>query len=263
MLPFVQKINIKFILLIFFSLFYSKNILAQKELVKFNPNNPYHKVYIPTGKGPFPAVLLLHASGGVENVNYKWAELLQQEGYYVFIVDSFTPRGYVDRKSIGWEKATAAQFSDIEPAYNYLATIPFIDKSKIGILGFSMGGYDVLRAMQSNIPFKAAASFYGVCKLIDYKIKLKGPLKIFIGQEDDRATRADCENLIHKEQIINNSVFIQTYANSAHGFDNPELTTMRELEDEKGEKYHVGYNEKAGNAARCDLLKFFKKYLKK
>ena len=40
----------------------------------------------------------------------------------VYVIDSFSPRGYTDRKSVGWKIAAEAQFSDIAPAYHYLST---------------------------------------------------------------------------------------------------------------------------------------------
>ncbi len=259
------------LLMIIFSFIYSKAIFAESNNYIFNPTNPSHAIYIPQGKGPFPAILLLHASGGVEKVNYEWAEILKQNGYIVYIIDSFTPRGIKDRKSIGWDKATAAQLSDIAPAYHYLSSLPNVDVHRIGLLGFSMGGYDTLRAMQisgngtmpelKTLPFKAAASFYGVCKRISPEVVLKGPLKIFVGEKDDRATVSACEILISKNKKSDKSISITIYLNAQHGFDNSAFPPVKELVDEKGKKYHVGYNKIAQHTAARDVLKFFKQHL--
>lgn len=268
----MQVKSITLFFMIVLSFICSNIIFAQSNNFIFNPVDPHHAMYIPQGKGPFPAVLLLHASGGVEKVDDEWATTLKRKGYVVYIIDSFAPRGYKDRKSIGWDKAIAAQLSDIAPAYHYLSTLPNVDASRIGLLGFSMGGYDTLRAMQKSgegtIPelnalhFKAAASFYGVCKLISPEAKFKSPVKIFIGKKDDRATASACETLVNKSKSNGESFFITAYPNAQHGFDNPDFPPIKELTDEKGEKYHIGYNKKAQQDATHDLLAHFNKYLK-
>jgi dienelactone hydrolase len=87
------------------ALFLTASVYADKDY-KFDPKDPHHSLYIPDDKGPFPAILLLHASTGVVPVNHDWAALLRNHGYVVYIIDSFKPRGWKDRESVGWEIAT-------------------------------------------------------------------------------------------------------------------------------------------------------------
>ena len=235
----------------------------------FDPKSPYHSLYIPNGKGPFPAILLLHASTGVVKINHTWANLLKEQGYIVYIIDSFKPRGWKDRESIGWEKATTAQLTDVAPAFQYLSHLSLVDSNRIGLLGFSMGGFDVLRVMERHpsplekfhtIPFKVAASFYGVCHRLAAETQLKNNTMIFIGDEDDRSTTKDCMQLIERSK--SNNISIKIYKQSLHGFDNFEFPKKKEVVDEKGEHYHIGYNAEATQLAFVDLPKFFDHYLK-
>jgi dienelactone hydrolase len=226
-------------------------------------------LYTPNGAGPFPAILMLPGSGGVEKVHHAWAEKLKQHGYVVYVIDSFHRRGIKDRKSIGWDKATAAQLSDIAPAYHYLETLTKVDKNRIALMGFSMGGYDTLRAMQSSgegtepalkaLHFKAAAVFYGVCKLISTSASFHAPVKLFIGKNDDRSTRAACSRLVNSNP---GSLSILMYKGAEHGFDNPDFPAREKITDEKGDSYHVGYNAKAATAATDDVLIYFENYVK-
>src|SRR3989338_9112681 len=132
---------------------------------RFNPEDLHHKLFVPDNPTHEPAILMLHASTGIENVNIDWADRLKEKGYVVYLIDSFKPRGWEDRRSVGWEKATQAQLDDIVPAYEYLSHLSYVDPQKICLLGFSMGGFDVLKVMTaSNNPsdyqqlnFKAAA----------------------------------------------------------------------------------------------------------
>ncbi len=238
----------------------------------FDPKDPNHSLYIPDGKGPFPAILLLHASSGVAKINHDWATRLKNHGYVVYLIDSFKPRGWTDRESVGWEKATEAQLSDITPAYHYLESLASVKPNRIGILGFSMGGFDVLRVMEQptsnhpqdfqKLPFKAAASFYGVCHRLSPMAQLRGPTMIYIGDNDDRATTNDCKELVNRSVKNNEPISINIYKNALHGFDNFEFPPSKEVVDEKGEHYHIGYNEQARQLAINDLPKFLDGYLK-
>lgn len=256
---------------IIFLLAFSMNAFAdEQEEYVFDPLDSHHSMYIPEGDGPFPAILILHASTGLEEVNYEWASLLKNHGFVVYLIDSFKPRGWTNRRSVGWDKATAAQLSDVVPAYRYLSTIPYVNPKLIGILGFSMGGFDVLRVMErvesnpqeyQKLPFRAAASFYGVCRRLSPQAKLTGTTTIFVGLNDDRATINDCAALVKRSSVDNKDVAIKTYAGALHGFDNFEFPSNKEVVDERGEHYHIGYNEKARQESIEDLLNFFKQQL--
>lgn len=239
----------------------------------FDPQDQRHVLYYTPGKYiRSPAILVLHASTGIEKVNYDWATRLKERGYVVYMIDSFKPRGWEDRRSVGWEKATQAQLDDVFPAFQYLSQLPFVDASRIGILGFSMGGFDVLKVMEEtpnstqswqNLPFKAAASFYPVCHRIEDGMKLRGINKLFIGDDDDRAPTSDCISLVKGRQSAQNPVSIQIYPAALHGFDNFEFPDSKEIIDEKGEHYHIGFNETARQQALRDLPDFFDEALKK
>lgn len=254
--------------LIVMCVFTVPNALAGDNPYIFDPLNPHHSLFIPNGSGPFPAVLLLHASTGIEKINYNWAYLLRDNGYVVYIIDSFKPRGWESRSAVGWDKATAAQLADVAPAYAYLSHLSYVDAKRIALLGFSMGGFTVLRFMErdnshgeklQNTSFKAAASFYGVCHRLAPQTQLKGVTKIFIGSNDDRATTNDCLALIARSH--DPSVTINVYPQALHGFDNYEFPASKEVVDERGEHYHIGYNVNASEISKFDLLQFFKTHL--
>ncbi|HBB7077245.1 TPA: dienelactone hydrolase family protein [Legionella pneumophila] len=262
---------LKMLLMLFVLFIAYTEVMAKKADYVFNPDDPHHSLYIPDATNRSPAIMLLHASTGIEKVNYDWASRLKEHGYVVYMIDSFKPRGWEDRRSVGWEKATQAQLDDVVPAYEYLRQLPYVDPDRIGILGFSMGGFDVLKIMESSqqdpkpyqqISFKAAASFYGVCHRLEEGAKLRATTKIFIGDNDDRSTTQDCIHLVNRSTDNNQNVSIQIYPNALHGFDNFEFPTSKEVVDEKGEHYHIGFNEAARAQALKDLPEFFDGYLK-
>ena len=117
---------------------------------------------LPSGQGPYPAVILLTGSGpqdrdeaisGVPGyVPFKWiAEYLAGQGIAVLRYDD---RGTA--KSTGkFETGTSADFAnDAEAALNYLLERPEIDRKRVGFLGHSEGG--MLAAMVAARNPKAA-----------------------------------------------------------------------------------------------------------
>ncbi len=81
-------------------------------------------VFTPSGKGPFPAVIVLHTRGGLQAAEYDAARHLSTEGYVAVAVD-FHAKGGID---------------NIDKAYDFLARNPAVAPGRIGVLGFSQGG---------------------------------------------------------------------------------------------------------------------------
>lgn len=77
-----------------------------------------------------------------EHSNYLWHQLLAQKGYIVVSVDN---RG-TGMRGETFKKSTYKQLGKLEvedqiAAAKYLGTLPFIDKNRIGVQGWSFGGY--------------------------------------------------------------------------------------------------------------------------
>ena len=83
--------------------------------------------------------------------NYLWHQMLAQQGYLVVSVEN---RGTSGRGS-AFRKATYANLGKLETidqgeGAKYLGTLPYVDKSRIGIWGWSYGGYMTSLAMTKN-----------------------------------------------------------------------------------------------------------------
>jgi dienelactone hydrolase len=97
----------------------------------------------PAGAGPFPGVVLLHGCGGFHSSMIAWADRLASFGYATLAVDSFGPRG-INVNCGGFSE----QVSDGYTALRYLSGKPFVRASHIAAMGFSMGGWSVLAALE-------------------------------------------------------------------------------------------------------------------
>jgi len=96
-----------------------------------------------------PVLMFVYGGPGSQQVldqwkgaNYWWFQMLAQQGYVVACVDN---RGTGGRGE-AFKKMTYQQLGNLETqdqisAAKYLGTLPFVDKERVGIFGWSYGGY--------------------------------------------------------------------------------------------------------------------------
>jgi len=92
------------------------------------------------GTERFPAVVLLHGSGGVSGGVDAWARFLNELGVATFALDAFTGRGLV---TVSADQAKLGRLNMIVDAYRALELLskhPRIDPQRIAVMGFSRGG---------------------------------------------------------------------------------------------------------------------------
>ncbi|WP_145513691.1 dienelactone hydrolase family protein [Yersinia massiliensis] len=155
----------------------------------------------PKRKGPHPAIVLLHDHGskfdiGKEKMIRPWGDSAQLASAQAwsdkffsgkFIGDELAKRGYVvlSIDALGWgdrgpmsyeqQQALASNFFNLgrslagNMAYedmrtvDFMATMPSVDRHRIGALGFSMGAYRAwqLAALSDKVAATAAISWFG------------------------------------------------------------------------------------------------------
>jgi dipeptidyl-peptidase-4 len=92
-----------------------------------------------------------------KGANYWWFQMLAQQGYVVACVDN---RG-TGARGEAFKKCTYQQLGKLETqdqidAAKYLGTLPFVDPARVGIFGWSYGGYmSSLCMMKGGEVFKA------------------------------------------------------------------------------------------------------------
>lgn len=119
-------------------------------------------VCMPEGKGPFPAVVMLHGTGSEKNEaggGYKIAaHELAKAGIASIRID-FIGNGESKEDYINYNFTTAA--SDANAAANYMAGIETIDATRIGIMGWSQGGTIAMLAAGHNRSFQSVLTWSG------------------------------------------------------------------------------------------------------
>ena len=217
----------------------------------------------PEGAGPFPAVVILHSCGGMnQQVTDRWPDFLAEAGYAVLTVDSFSTRvlGKCPNALSKTWKTRQHMVRDAYGGLNYLATLPFIDKDKVGLMGFSLGGHAVnLRAggkarkrikTKPKIEFRAGIAFYAKCKPLNNTKKFPFPLAQIVGSRDNKVK--DCQ------KIAKGPATVHVIEGAAHSFDNIELTKAKV----DGYGNPIEYDGAAETKSRELVKAFFEKNLR-
>ena len=120
---------------------------------------------MPQGSGPFPAVVVCQAAGGVDEFIQTNVDRLAAEGYAAVAPDLYHRTTEEIERATG--KTRRQLLDDTEIVADISATVSFlqnhalVDSRRIGVTGFCMGGRVVWLAAVSNPDFKAAVPFYG------------------------------------------------------------------------------------------------------
>jgi dipeptidyl-peptidase-4 len=128
--------------------------LTKKEFFKINVNGNDLNAWkiLPSAfdeTKKYPVLMYVYGGPGINTVNdswagsnYFWFQMLASNGYIVVSVDN---RGTGARgeafKKITYKQLGKYETEDQIAAAKYLATLPYVDGSRIGMFGWSYGGY--------------------------------------------------------------------------------------------------------------------------
>jgi dienelactone hydrolase len=222
-------------------------------------SHAFAELYRPEGAGPFPAVVVLHGCDGVGEHYRTWARRLAAWGYVAMLVDSFGPRNVKTVCNRGRDVPPELRAQDALAAADYLRTLPDVQANRIGVIGFSHGGWTVLKVVLSGDagvkvtrPFAAAVAFYPGCE--PPRSALLTDTLILIGDADDWTPLSRCERWRDTVAANGRTVRVIAYHGATHGFD-----TDRPLHTYAG--HIVGRNTAAADDAIAQTQAFFQQHL--
>jgi dienelactone hydrolase len=191
----------------------------------------------PDGPGPFPAVIVLHGCAGLGSLfdprlaHNLWPDLLTSWGYAVLVVDSFALRGVVDTCD---RDSRYFRVQDAFGALSFFSRQPYVDGSRVALLGFSAGGIATLAALQRrdfrlldiqpSLAFKAGVAFYPCFGSSLDSVK---PILILNGEADDWSRQRVCDSMMNLRPASAASVRMVSFPNAFHDFDRPPMQPGR------------------------------------
>ncbi len=177
--------------------------------MNFDPNKKY-PVFVYVYGGPHAQMITDSWTGGAGN----FLMFMAQQGFIVWTIDNrgSANRGYEFESAI-WHNCGTIEVSDQIDGVNYLKTLPYIDKDRISVDGWSYGGFMTISLMLKNpgvfdiataggpvIDWKWYEVMYGErymgtpennpegyknASLLNYIDNLQGKLLIFQGYQDN------------------------------------------------------------------------------
>ena len=195
------------------------------------------KLTKPQGNGPFPAIVMLHGCRGIDKAQDAWAERFASWGYVALQVDSLAHRGEKDICAAPFIVPFPTRVQDAYDSKSYLGGLPFVDRNRIAVAGWSHGGALTIASVSpqnylvwANInmtyaaltrkpeaPFRAAVAFYPficVAQLNDSE----APLLILTGEADVVAPVAFLKKNMPVEKTTH-EVILKVYPGAYHTFD--------------------------------------------
>lgn len=212
----------------------------------FDPSRRYPVLQYNYG-GPHAPVV----RNGWSGTRYLWHQMLAQRGYVIWHMDNRSASG----KGIAptWEaygRMGAVELADIEDGISWLRAQPWVDPDRIGIWGWSYGGFMAAYALTHSTSFKAAIAGapvtdwrlydsiyterymrlpqnnpegYDETSVLKAAADLHGRLLLLHGTMDDNVHMQNSVQLIYELQKAGKEFELMVYPRSRHGVREPEL----------------------------------------
>jgi carboxymethylenebutenolidase len=187
---------------------------------------------VPAGKGPFPAVLVVHENRGLNPYIEDVARRAAVEGFLALAPDGLSPAGGYPgndddgrqlQASLNQEKLR----TDLLNGAKYVKSHK-LSTGKLGATGFCYGGGVVnYLATALGADLQAGAPFYGAAPATDAVAKIKAPLLIHYAENDERINGMwpAYESALKASNIRHEAFF---YSGTQHGFHNNSTPRYQE-----------------------------------
>jgi dipeptidyl-peptidase-4 len=210
----------------------------------------------------YPLIVAVYGGPGVQAVRDEWQgidwnQALAHRGYVVWQMDNrgSSGRGHHFEEPIFREMGTQ-EVADQRLGVEHVVKLGFVDPERIGITGWSYGGYMTIHSMLGapdlfkvgvagapvtdwhnydtiyterymDLPAHNAAH-YNVSSNVQNAVKLRGRLLIVHNFEDDNVLFQNTMQMANALELANKIFFMQIYPEKTHGVTGPIRKTLLE-----------------------------------
>jgi len=226
----------------------------------FDPNRKY------------PVLMEQYSGPGSQQVldswKFDWEQVLNREGYLVACVDG---RG-TGARGAQWERQTYCQLGVMESedqlhAGRYMATLPYVDASRMAIWGWSFGGYNTLMTLcNGNNVYKLGVA---VAPVTDWKFYDSIYTERYMRTPQENAAGYAKSSVLNRAQDLKGQLYVITGTadDNVHPQNTYELTSVL-VEADIPFDMHVHTNRAHGirggnsnNYVYSQILRYLKKNL--
>ena len=227
----------------------------------------YYRMVKPTNFDPnkkYPTIIYVYGGPGVRNVEARWhywsrgwETYMAQKGYLLFILDN---RGSSAR-GLAFEQATfhhlgVEEVKDQMKGVEYLTSLPYVDKNRMGVHGWSFGGFMTTNLITTHpevfkvgvaggpvIDWKWYEVMYGErymgtpqnnpkgyaeSSLLPKAKNLKGKLEIITGMNDPVVVPQHCLNFLQECIKVGTQPDFFVYPGEPHNMRGHQSTHLHE-----------------------------------
>ena len=190
--------------------------------------------YLPDGKGPFPAVIVIHEWWGLNDWVKEQANKLADQGYLALAVDFYRGKVATTRDQAHELSRTSPSrvVRDAQAAFAYLQSRPDVKKDKIGAIGWCWGGgYSLQLAIEEPTLAADVINYSDVSASAEELKKINAPILGLFGAHDQGITPDDVKKFGEQLNKLGKKGDITIYPDAGHGFQNPVNGAGYEPED--------------------------------
>ena len=182
---------------------------------------------------------------------YMWHQMMAEKGYIIWICDNRSASGKgAESEWPIYKNMGELELRDLEDGVSYLKTLPYVDGGRIGLWGWSFGGFMTSYALTHSKSFKIGMSGGTVTDWANYDsiyterymltpqnnpagykntaptasaANLNGKLLLIHGAIDDNVHVANTLQFIYELQKADKQFDLMLYPKSRHGLGDPRL----------------------------------------
>ena len=188
---------------------------------------------VPSGSGPFSAIVVSQHGGGVDRFIQTICDRFAEAGYAAVAPNLYhrTPDEVLngDPRPRPWDVLSDPEIvADINATVDFLRNHPAISGDKIGITGFCMGGRVAWLGAASNPHIKALAPYYGGNLMVTWgageipPYELAGnincPILFHFGEVDENPSQDDMRKFDAELDRLGKAHQFYTYPGADHAF---------------------------------------------
>jgi carboxymethylenebutenolidase len=223
----MKRITVFLLATLFAVLFASTAFAADGKSVSYKSGDETVQavVYTPAGKGPFPAMIVIHEWWGLNDWVKDQAGKLADQGYVALAIDLYrgkiatTPDlAHEIMRGVPEDRAKR----DLHAAFEFLQSQPNVRKDRIGSIGWCMGGgYSLDVALQEPTLAADVINYGHLATDPEALKKINAPILGLFGALDQGIPPGDVKKFGETLDKLGKKIDIKIYDDAGHAFENP------------------------------------------
>jgi len=223
----MKKIAVLLLAVLFLSATASTCLAADSKSVSYKSGDEIVQgvLYTPAGKGPFPAIIVIHEWWGLNDWVKDQAAKLADQGYEALAIDLYrgkvatTPdMAHEIMRGVPEDRAKR----DLHAAFEFLQSQPNVKKDRIGAIGWCMGGgYSLDVALQEPTLAEDVINYGHLATDAESVKKINAPVLGLFGGQDRGITPDDVHKFEAAMKQQEKKIDIKIYDDAGHAFENP------------------------------------------